>query len=248
MAGALVQGWLNTQTLKPEQIYACSAHPDVLAQKLKGTGMHAMENAAQVIEACSVLVLAVKPNVLEQALEGCAGLVKEQMVISIAAGKPYDAIEALLPGSRHISIMPNTPVAAGQGIVIAEEENSLTPEQMETFHALFSSIALVETAAPAQFSAAGTLAGCSPAFAAMFIEALADAGVKHGLKRQTAYSIAAKVLEGTGALYFLQDGNPASMKDAVCSPGGTTIKGVSALEKRGFRGDIIDAIDAIEGE
>lgn len=99
-----------------------------------------------------------------------------------------------------------------------------------------------------QLSIAGTIAGCSPAYAAMFIEALGDAGVKHGLARETAYRLAAKMLEGTGRLCVERKLHPAAMKDAVCSPGGTTIKGVASLERDGFRGAVIAAIDAAEGK
>lgn len=248
MGQALARGWLDAKTIAPQDVYACAAHFDALQKKAEKLGIHAMPNAKEVIEAADVIILAVKPNKLEEALEGCTEIPEEKMVVSLAAGKPFKAIEALLPGSHHISIMPNTPVMAGQGIVIAETENTLDETQKAAFDALFSAVALVEYVDAAQFSIAGTLAGCSPAFAAMFIEALADAGVKYGLKRNVAYALAAKVLEGTGALYFVQESNPSGMKDAVCSPGGTTIKGVSALEKRGFRGTVIDAIDAIEGK
>ena len=100
----------------------------------------------------------------------------------------------------------------------------------------------------AHLSAAGTLGGCTPAFTAMYLEALSDAGVKYGLTRAASYRIAAKMLCGTGKLYLESGTHPGAMKDAVCSPGGTTIRGVSALEKAGFRGAVIGAIDAIEGK
>ena len=95
-------------------------------------------------------------------------------------------------------------------------------------------------------SVAGTVAGCGPAFAAMFIEALSDAGVKHGLPRALSYRLASQMLAGTAKLQLATNAHPGQMKDAVCSPGGTTIVGVAALEKNGFRHAVIDAIDAIE--
>ncbi len=91
------------------------------------------------------------------------------------------------------------------------------------------------------------MAGCAPAFTDMYIEALGDAGVQYGLQRATAYRLAAKMVEGVGALYMATETHPGAMKDAVCSPGGTTIKGVAQLEKDGFRGSVIDAVDAIVG-
>ena len=112
---------------------------------------------------------------------------------------------------------------------------------------LFSKIALIEVVDTKHFSIAGTIAGCTPAFTAMYLEALGDAGVKYGLTRTQSYRLAAKMIEGTGALYLSEAKHPGELKDAVCSPGGTTIKGVASLEKDGFRGVIINAIDAIEG-
>lgn len=110
---------------------------------------------------------------------------------------------------------------------------------------LFGPIALIAPVDSKHMDIAGTIAGCSPAFAAMFIEALSDAGVKYGLQRAQALEMAARVLEGTGALFMADHSHPGVMKDSVCSPGGTTIRGVSQLEKDGFRGDIIDAVDAV---
>lgn len=246
MAQAIVQGLLSKKVVSVDQIWTCAEHYDTLAQRAARYGVHACQNAADVCAQADVIVLAVKPARLEEAMEGTLDLLEEKMIICLAAGKPFAAVENLLPGTCHISIMPNTPISTGQGIVIAETENSLNDAQKELFTELFSPIALIEPANPAQFSIAGTIAGCTPAFAAMFIEALADAGVRYGLTRSMAYALAAKALEGTGALYFAQQGNPASMKDAVCSPGGTTIKGVCALEKNGFRHAVISAIEAIE--
>ena len=94
----------------------------------------------------------------------------------------------------------------------------------------------------------GTVSGCGPAFASMFLEALGDAGVKHGLPRAAAYRLAAQMLAGTGRLQLETGEHPGAMKDAVCSPGGTTIVGVAALERGGMRAAVIDAVDAIQNK
>lgn len=96
------------------------------------------------------------------------------------------------------------------------------------------------------FSLAGTISGCTPAYAAMFIEALGDAGVMFGLSREQSYRFASQVLVGTGKLAQINKEHPGKMKDNVCSPGGTTIRGVAKLEEKGFRSAIIEAIKAIE--
>ena len=111
---------------------------------------------------------------------------------------------------------------------------------------LFSSISLIERVDSAHMGIGMCIAGCAPAFTDMYIEALGDAGVKYGLQRATAYRLAAKMVEGVGALYLKNETHPGVMKDAVCSPGGTTIKGVTSLEESAFRGAVIKAVDAIE--
>ena len=113
---------------------------------------------------------------------------------------------------------------------------------------LFAKLGLAEFADEKMMSAAGTLAGCGPAFAAMFIEALGDAAVKHGVARADAYRMASQMIVGTGKLQLASGQHPGAMKDAVCSPGGTTIIGVAALERKGFRSAVIDAIDAIQNK
>ena len=104
----------------------------------------------------------------------------------------------------------------------------------------------VETVPSSQMGIAGTLSGCGPAYAAMFLEALGDAGVFHGLPRELAYRLAAQMLAGAGKLQLETGEHPGAMKDAVCSPGGTTILGVAELERRGFRGTVIEAVHAVQ--
>lgn len=248
MAQAMVKGWLKEKVLEPGQIYCTAGHFDALKERAAVYGVHPVETNLELVNTVDVVILAVKPYMIAHAVEGCLSSFGDKMIISVAAGMPFEKIEAILPGTRHISIVPNTPISVGQGIVVTEQKNSLDEEQRKEFEELFEKVALIAVVPTAQLSIAGTLAGCTPAFAAMFMEALGDAGVKYGLQRNQAYELAAKVLEGTGAMYMAHPMHPGAMKDAVCSPAGTTIRGVSSLEKNGFRGDVIDAIDAIEGK
>ena len=203
----------------------------------------------EVVQNSDVVILAVKPYLIEQVVAPLKELLKGKMVVSVAAGFTFARYQQLLDESpHHISTIPNTPIAVGEGIMICEQTHSLDEQQWQTFCELFSPIALIELVGSDHLSAAGTLGGCTPAFTAMYLEALSDAGVKYGLTRAASYRIAAKMLCGTGKLYLESGTHPGAMKDAVCSPGGTTIRGVSALEKAGFRGAVIGAIDAIEGK
>ena len=174
-----------------------------------------------------------------------------RFVVSIAAGwdlAKYQKLFGDLAQSIHIQCtIPNTPMAVGKGVLVTETDNTLTDMQTEVFELLFGPISLIERVDTAHMTIAMVVAGCAPAFTDMYIEALGDAGVQYGLQRATAYRLAAKMVEGVGALYMATGTHPGAMKDAVCSPGGTTIRGVAKLEKDGFRGAVIDAVDAIVG-
>jgi pyrroline-5-carboxylate reductase len=151
-------------------------------------------------------------------------------------------------GDIHIQCtIPNTPMAVGKGVLVTEIDNTLDDAETRVFERMFAPISLIERVDSEHMGIAMVVAGCAPAFTDMYIEALGDAGVQYGLQRATAYRLAAKMVEGVGALYLATETHPGAMKDAVCSPGGTTIKGVAQLEKDGFRGSVINAVDAIVG-
>ena len=138
------------------------------------------------------------------------------------------------------------PAPGISGVFLYENRHSLTDEDMALFQALFSPIALVRPVETAQLGIAGVISGCGPAFVSMFMEALGDAGVRHGLPRALAYELAAQMTAGTGKLLLHSGAHPGVMKDAVCSPGGTTIVGVAALERGGLRAAVIDAVASIQ--
>lgn len=249
MAQAMAQGLVNSGALPGKHIHACAGHFDKLQATAEKLGVNAYRDAREVVEASDFIVLAVKPYLIEQVVEPVRDLLADKVVISVAAGCDFAFYENILKsGTHHLSTIPNTPIAVGAGVVACEQRHSLTDEELATFENLFGQIALIEWVDGKLLSTASSIAGCGPAFAAMFLEALGDAGVKHGLPRQAAYRLAAQMMMGTAKLHLETGTHPGAMKDAVCSPGGTTIKGVAALEKDGFRGCVIDAIDAIEGE
>ena len=218
-----------------------AAKAEALAQELD---CRAVDNAA-VAAGADYIFLGVKPymvaDVLTPAREALAG----KAVVSVAAGLLFDFYEDLLgAGSHHLSTIPNTPIAVGCGVIACEQKHSLSDDEWETFAGLFGGIALIEPVAGHLLSTASAVAGCGPAFAAMFLESLADGGVKNGLPRATAYRLAAQMMAGTAQLHLATGTHPGAMKDAVCSPGGTTIKGVAALEAAGLRNALISAVDA----
>ena len=223
-----------------------------MRRALRQTGENHGEGWCHTADAADVVIIAIKPYQIESVIKPIAGALANEstFVVSIAAGWDLARYRELFGadfGAMHIQCtIPNTPMAVGKGVLVTETDNTLTDAQNETFEKLFSSISLIERVDSAHMGIGMCIAGCAPAFTDMYIEALGDAGVKYGLQRATAYRLAAKMVEGVGALYLANETHPGAMKDAVCSPGGTTIKGVASLEESAFRGAVIKAVDAIE--
>lgn len=246
MASAICDGLLAKAAVKPANMYACARDMEKLRAKCGSRGISAMESVADVCEAADILVLAVLPQQVEEVVRNNAEVLKGKPIFSLAAGIDYDRfISYLGEGYNHISTIPNTPIAVGEGIIVAEKKHSLTPEQLALFEDVFGKIAKIEYFSSELLSLGGTGAGCAPAFADVFIEALSDGLVKYGMTRAQAYSIVPQMLIGT-ATYMLKSGkHPGELKDAVCTPGGTTIEGISALEEKGFRNALIYAVDKV---
>ncbi len=249
MAQAMARGLIESHTCSGSRITACAAHFDKLQKNAAALGVQPAQTAAEVVEASDLVILAVKPYQVAQVVESVRDALANKIVISVAAGCDFDFYETILAsGTHHLSTIPNTPIAVGHGVIACENRHSLTEDEYALFTGIFGQIALIEPVDTKLLSTASSVAGCGPAFAAMFLEALSDAGVKHGLPRATAYRLASQMMLGTAALQLATGEHPGAMKDAVCSPGGTTIKGVAALEKGGFRSSIISAVDATKGE
>ena len=138
--------------------------------------------------------------------------------------------------------MPNTPARVLAGMSLIEETHSLTLEEFDFVKKMFSSIGEIEVVPSHLMGAAGTLSGCGPAFVYMIIEALADGAVKEGVPRDMAYKLASQTIVGSGLMQLETSLHPGVLKDQVCSPGGSTIRGVEALEKGNIRATLMDAI------
>ena len=252
MAQAIAQGLVGAGVVNGGQIVACAAHFDKLEANAAKLGVRPLHSAVEVASAADVVIVAIKPHQVEAVVKPIAGELAKagKIVVSIAAGwdlAKYRELFGAAFGAAHVQCtIPNTPMAVGKGVLVTETDNTLTDGQTALFERLFAPISLIERVDTAHMDIAMCIAGCAPAFTDMYIEALGDAGVKYGLQRATAYRLAAKMVEGVGALYMADETHPGAMKDAVCSPGGTTIKGVASLEESAFRGAVIKAVDAIE--
>lgn len=246
MASAMAQGLIHSGKIRPEQIGASAKHFEPLSEKAVAFGVRAFKTNEEAASWGDVIVLAVKPNLVKAVIEPIKDVLSRKIVLSVAVNILFDDYEALLPcGTEHLSLLPNTPVRVNEGVLLCEARHSLTKDHEALVTDLLTLLGLVLQTDSAKMKAAGVISGCGPAYVAMFIEAMADGAVLHGIARDTALKLAAQTLVGTARLHLVTGTHPDAMKDAVCSPGGTTIVGVAALEKTGFRGSVIGAVDAV---
>ena len=163
------------------------------------------------------------------------------IVVSIAAGQPIANIKALLGEVRLIRAMPNTPALVGAAMSALCPNDKVTPEEVKLVESLFNSFGRAEVVPESMMDAVVGVSGSSPAYVYMFIEAMADAAVADGMPRAQAYKFAAQSVLGAAKMVLETGKHPGELKDAVCSPGGTTIEAVAALEHGGFRDTVISA-------
>ena len=193
------------------------------------------------------VVLGVKPHQLLPLCEKLQPLSRPgQVFVSMAAGVEISRIEDVLQGAAVIRIMPNTPCAVGAGMITYCLGAHCPQAMAEQFFQLMQHAGEFDEIDERLIDAASAVAGCGPAFAAMFMEALADGGVQCGLPRGKALKYAQQMLLGTAKLAVESGAHPGEMKDAVCSPGGSTIAGVAKLEEKGFRGAVMQAVCAAD--
>ena len=247
MASAMADGWIASGAVAAGSLRACAGRFEALVPRCESRGMVALPDAAEVVAASDVVVVAVKPYMIEDVLAPVREQLAGKAILSVAAGWNCEAYERVIPGTSHLSTVPNTPVAINEGVIACEKTSTLDSEQRDLVFSLLRLLGSPIEVESRLLSVAGTVGGCSPAFIAMVIEALGDAAVKHGIPRATAYQMVSQMVAGTAKLQLATGAHPGAMKDAVCSPGGTTIRGVAELEAAGMRSAFIRAIDAIEG-
>ena len=243
MASAMADGWIAAGVAAGDMC-ACAGRYDALVERCEARGMAACHDAAEVVAASDIVVAAVKPYMIEKVFASLKDTLADKIILSVAWTWDSAKWEQVLPGVAHISTVPNTPVSVGEGVIACEKACTLSDEQRATVLGLLGPLGTgVELDSNLLF-VGGTVGGCAPAFVAMAIEALGDAAVKHGIPRADAYRIVSQMVLGTAKLQLATGQHPAAMKDAVCSPGGATIKGVVALEDAGMRSALVKAIDA----
>ena len=220
------------------------AKAQALAEKL---GARVVKNPEAAGES-DLLFLGVKPQMMADMLADIAPVLRSRetpfVLVTMAAGLTCESIREMVGGDYPvIRIMPNTPAAIGAGVV-QYCGLGVSEETLEEFAALLAPAGLIDRVDEKLIDAACALSGCGPAYAYLFIEALADGAVACGLPRDKAVAYAAQMVAGSARMVLESGKHPGALKDAVCSPGGTTIQGVRTLEERGFRAAAMDAVIA----
>jgi pyrroline-5-carboxylate reductase len=246
MAGALIRGLLHSNTVTPAQIRASDMKSERLAELERTYGIETTKDNEALVRWADVIVIAVKPQIVDRVLGPIStGLNDGDLVISVAAGVPLEALEARLPErARVIRSMPNTAAIALAGATAIAAGTHATEEDVNVARALFDAVGRCVVLDETLLDAVTGLSGSGPAYIMLMIEALADGGVKVGLSRDIALLLAAQTVYGAAKLQLETGEHPGRLKDMVTSPGGTAIAGLHTLESGGLRKTLIDAVEA----
>jgi len=246
MATALAQGFVKAGIVRPAQIFASDVIPAAAKSFGAATGATICASNAEVLKSASVLFLAVKPQQAAEVLaEINPNFTPQHLLISIAAGLTISKMESALPANaRVIRVMPNTPARVGASASGFACGKSATAADAKLAEQLLAAVGIAVQVKEAQLDAVTGLSGSGPAYVYQFIEALSDGGVASGLPRDLATKLAAQTVLGAAKMVIETGEHPGALKDAVTSPGGTTIEGIHELEKGKLRGTVMSAVRA----
>lgn len=245
MGGAILRGVLAAGYVAQEDIAVCRRNRRKLEELSdEFPGITCTESAVELAEMCDMIILAVKPQQLGDILSEIRDELNGKSLISIAAGWTVERLSVTLEGTgaTYLRAMPNTPAMIGEGMTAICSESTFDADDMEFAKGIFNAVGRTVVLPERLFDGVIAISGSSPAYMFMMLEAMADAGVKEGLPRATAYQMAAQTMLGSALMVLQTESHPGNLKDAVCSPAGTTIEAVEELERKGFRAAIMDAM------
>ena len=241
IASAIIEGIIKDEFIKKEniKIYDVSSK---ITEKYISNGFEAKKSIEELL-VCDIIFLTVKPQFYADVLEKMAD-VKGKIIVTVAPGITIAKVKSYLDSSNKvIRTMPNTPLMVGEGMTVIASEEDIDEDKLQFVTSLFEKSGKVMTIKEELIDAAIGVFSSSPAYVYMFIEALADGGVFNGIDRDTALTLAAQAVYGSAKMVLETGIHPAKLKDMVCSPNGTTIRAVKALEDNGFRSCILTAMD-----
>lgn len=244
MAEAIIKGILAARLAEPGEIFVGDPTQARCEYLQKTYGVSAVTDNKAVVKNAGLIVLAVKPQVVDAAITAdlVAAMPAAATVLSIMGSVDLDKLQKVVPGHPVIRVMPNTPLAVGAGMTAIAPDSQVSDEMAAAATTIFGSCGEVVVVAESAIEAIAAVSGCGPGYVFMLIDALADAGVNAGLPRAMAIKLAAQTFAGSGKMVLETGMHPAQLRDQVTSPGGTTIAGIYALENRGVRAAMTDAV------
>lgn len=245
MGEALIRGLVAAHVVPAESIWASDVRIERLKELDRQYGIQLAANNVELVRQADVVVLAVKPQIIAPVLREIAPVMtKRKLMISLAAGVSTARIRAVLGRDvRLIRVMPNTPALVLEGVTALARAEGLEPDDLDICGEIFSAVGRVVILEEELMDAVTGLSGSGPAYVALVIESLADGGVKMGLDRLTAMTLATQTVLGAAKLLLETGMHPGALKDMVSSPGGTSITGIAALEEGGVRTTFIKAVE-----
>ncbi|MDQ3366132.1 MAG: pyrroline-5-carboxylate reductase [Myxococcota bacterium] len=245
MAEALIRGLVRGGHVGSERIIASGPRNERLAELRTGYGIMVTRDNREVARTSGIVVLSVKPQILDKVLREIGDALKPgTLVISIAAGVDTETIEeAVADGVRVIRAMPNTPALVGAGATAISAGKHASEDDLAAARAMFDAVGITVTLDETHLDAVTGLSGSGPAYIFLILEALSDAGVKVGLSRRNAQRLAAQTVMGSAKMLLETDEHVGHLKDMVTSPGGTAIAGLHTLEEGGLRTTLINAVE-----
>jgi len=243
MGGAILQGAVRNGYLDKDTVWISDIDQSAALRVSQRTGAQVAKNNIDLVQRCDLILLAVKPVFLKGLLDEIGPFLNGKAVLSIAAGWTMAMLGSAVPDDTQVMrAMPNTPALVGEGMTALCAEHTFNESALSFAEGLFESIGRVCVIPERLFDGFIAVSGSSPAYVFMMIEAMADAAVKEGIFRKDAYQMAAQAVLGSAKLLLETGKHPGELKDMVCSPAGTTIEAVAALESGGFRASIIEAM------
>ncbi|MDO5861382.1 MAG: pyrroline-5-carboxylate reductase [Thermoplasmata archaeon] len=245
MAEALIEGLISKQVFSKDEIIACAPSEGTRKHMSEAHGIAMYQTAAEVTSRADMVVLAVKPKQVEGVFVGEGTEVKPgAIVLSVVAGLSIEKLKSYVPDAKIVRVMPNHCVAVLEGAMGYATDGTLADSEKAQVASVFEAVGLAVEISEEQMDVITGLAGSSPAFLYMVIDAMADAGVLNGLPRKDAIRLAAQSMLGSAKMVLESGKHPDVLRDEVCSPAGTTIEGVRAAEDMGLRPAMIAAVDA----
>lgn len=243
MASAIISGMLHSRLYQKEQIIASARSQATLDRLLNAYGIRVTLDNQEVVCRSDILFLAVKPYMYEEIIREIRDITDEgKIIVSIAAGISHARLNQYFDKPlKIVRAMPNTPAAVLEAMSALTPNSYVTSDEMQNVIEIFESFGKSEIVPESLMDAVIGVSGSSPAYVYMFIEAMADAAVADGMPRAQAYKFAAQAVYGSAKMVLETGMHPGSLKDAVCSPGGTTIAAVAKLEEQGMRNAVISA-------